>query len=143
MNLYLESSAALADWLEEPKAFAVRSLLRDPAQVITSELTLIECDRAFFRAEAIGRLSAAAAIRLQGAASTLWTQCHVLAFETGVVSRARDRFASEPIRTWDALHLAFLELAQQLAGNTAMLSLDDRVRTAARALGATVLPETV
>jgi hypothetical protein len=143
LNLYLESSAALANWLEEPKAFAVRALLRDPAQVITSELTLIECDRTFFRAEAIGRLSAAAAARLHEVASTLWTQCHVLAFEPGVVSRARDRFSAEPIRTLDALHLAFLELAQQLAGDTAMLSLDERVRSAAQGLGATVLPEAV
>jgi hypothetical protein len=65
---------------------------------------------------------------------------HVLDISEDVVARARATFPSEPLRSLDAVHLASAWSMLVAAGSVATLSLDDRVRTNARALGMKVLP---
>lgn len=60
--------------------------------------------------------------------------------EGDVVERARRPFPFEPVRTLDAIHLASAILANTLVADLALLSLDERVRRAGRALGLHVVP---
>ena len=60
--------------------------------------------------------------------------------EGEVVERARRPFPVEPIRTLDAIHLASALLASARVADLGLLSLDERVRTAGRALGLPVVP---
>jgi hypothetical protein len=57
-----------------------------------------------------------------------------------IIERARRPFPVEPVRTLDALHLSSALIASARVADLALLSLDERVRTAGRVLGLTVLP---
>lgn len=139
--MYLESSALLARWLEQVSAVEIAALLKGAEQYIASGLTQVECDRAFIRAEALASLAPARAEALRQAAAITWEKSHILRFDIGVVERARRPFPVEPIRTLDALHAAFYERARSLFPGAVMLSLDERVRRVARAMGGEVLPD--
>ncbi|HVA64707.1 MAG TPA: hypothetical protein VNF74_13360 [Terriglobales bacterium] len=64
----------------------------------------------------------------------------MLAFDRGVIERARRLFPGAAIRSLDEIHLAFYSAAREALGEVAMLSLDERVRAGARALGGPVMP---
>jgi hypothetical protein len=65
----------------------------------------------------------------------------VLRISEDVVARARQPFPGNPIRTLDAMHLASALVARSVAPGLEVLSLDDRIRAAARKLGFAVQPE--
>lgn len=56
------------------------------------------------------------------------------------LERARVAFPSEPVRTLDAIHLAAAAEFRQALGPLTMLSLDERIRANAPALGLTPAP---
>jgi hypothetical protein len=94
----------------------------------------------FIRRQAAGTLSGADAIRLHEhlvAAARRWS---IMRIEGDVVERARRPFPVEPVRTLDALHLSSALVASARLTDFALLSLDERVRTAGRALGLPVVP---
>jgi hypothetical protein len=64
----------------------------------------------------------------------------VLRIAREIVDRARQPSPGEPIRTPDAIHLASVLVERTALSGLKLLSLDDRVRRAARALGLKVLP---
>jgi len=64
----------------------------------------------------------------------------LLGFDSSVIERAQRPFPGEPIRTLDALHLAFALEARRMVANVPILSLDRRIRAAATELGLEVLP---
>lgn len=141
MILYAESSAILAWLLDEDPVEDIRSALADAELVISSDLTLIECERGLIQARARGRISESAAIR-RGAqlrqAAHHWV---CLALEPEVAERAMAPFPNEPLRTLDALHLAFALAAQSLVGAARVMTLDHRIRDSVMALGMDLFPE--
>ena len=103
--------------------------------MVASELILLECDRALIRAETSGEIAAAqsAALRAELArAASFWT---LLRIADEVLDRARRPFPIEPLRSLDALHLGTLLVARSIFADLALLSLDDRIRENAVALG--------
>jgi hypothetical protein len=140
VNLYAESSAVLAWLLDEPTAPAVRRLLGEADVIVASDLTLIECERVLLRAVALKELTEAEAAdrsaHLIGAAA----QWHVLRIGAEIADRARRPFPGDPIRTLDAIHLASLLVARSAVIGIQLLSLDERVRQAAKGLGVAVAP---
>lgn len=140
MSLYAESSAVLAWLLSAPEGDRVRGALADAEEILTSDLTLVECDRALIRARVLFRLRESEATRRRRAfeaAASRWT---LLRITPAIVERARQPFPGDPIRTLDALHLASALAAGEAVDDLAVLSLDDRVRDSARALGLDVVP---
>jgi len=140
MSVYAESSAVLAWLLGEDPGDQVRSLLAATDAVITSDLTLIECDRVLIRAAALQELPEADAADRHAhlaAASAHW---HILRVGPDVVARARRPFPGEPIRALDAIHLASALMARSAVAGVELLSLDLRIRASARHLGFRVLP---
>ena len=140
MNLYAESSAVLAWLLDEPTAPAVRRLLSEAEVIIASDLTLIECDRVLLRAVALKELTEAEAADRRAhliAAAATW---QILRIAAEIVDRSRQPFPGDPIRTLDAIHLASLLVARSAVAGLRLLSLDDRVRQAAKRLGVAVEP---
>jgi uncharacterized protein with PIN domain len=59
VNLYADSSAVLAWLLDEPDGTFVRQTLADAEIVLSSDLTLVECDRVLHRAATLGELTEA------------------------------------------------------------------------------------
>ena len=141
MNLYAESSAVLAWLLDEETAPVVRQLLTDAETIVASDLTLIECDRVLIRAIHLGELTEAEAADRRAQLSAAASHWHVLRIANEVVDRARQPFPGEPIRTLDAIHVASTLVARSAVAGLNLLSLDERVRNAARKLGIEVLPE--
>ena len=141
MNLYAESSAVLAWLLDENSAVAVRRSLAAAEIIFASDLTLIECDRVILRAAALGELTETEAADRRAhltAAASHWQILHVA---PEIVERARQPFPGEPIRTLDAIHLASALTARTAIAGLSLLSLDDRVRKAAKKLGLDIIPD--
>jgi uncharacterized protein len=135
-----ESSAVLAWLLGEPGQQVVIRELNNAEQVVTSALTIIECGRALARARAMKRLNETeqlAALHLLDAATASW---HILDITDRVADRARGAFPREPVRTLDALHLASALVFAEALGAIQVMSLDDRVRENAAALGFVLAP---
>lgn len=141
MNVvYAESSAVLAWLLDEPGQSGVVGELATADLVVTSTLTVIECSRALARARESRRVKPAeelAALRLLDQASSSW---NVLDISDRVTERARGSFPREPVRTLDAIHLATALVFAESFNALRVLSLDERVRTNAAALGMTLVP---
>lgn len=141
MTLYAESSAILAWLLDEPDGPAVRQRLGKADIVVASDLTLMECDRVLIRAAVLHELTEADTADRRGHLTTAAAHWHVLRISGEIVDRARQPFAGEPIRTLDAIHLASALVARSAARGLELLSLDERIRTAARKLGLPLQPE--
>jgi predicted nucleic acid-binding protein len=141
LNLYAESSAVLSWLLGESRGTAVRRHLREADVVLSSDLTLVECDRVIVRArilnEITDRKARACRDRLR-AATEHW---YILRIGADVVDRAREPFPGEPIRTLDALHIASAIISRSAVPDLAILSLDARVRQTATELGFALLPK--
>jgi uncharacterized protein len=140
VNLYAESSAPLAWLLEQEHGGLVARTLAAAKLVITSQLTIVECDRVLIRAVALDELHESDAVDRQArlnAVSERWT---LLALDDAIIERARRPFPGEPIRTLDAIHLASALTARKAIPDVAMLTLDTRIRQAADRLGFPVVP---
>ena len=141
MNLYAESSSVLAWLLDEAPSGTVRQLLAAAEAVVASDLTLIECDRVLLRAAAVGELAEAESADRRAYLTAAAAHWHVLRIGPEIVERARQPFPGDPIRTLDAIHLASALVARSTLPGLELLSLDDRIRKAARRLGLRVRPE--
>jgi predicted nucleic acid-binding protein len=140
MRLYAESSAALAWLLEQEHGEFVADTLAHAELVITSDLTVIECDRVLIRAVTLEELDESDALHRQARLNAVATRWTLLTLEEEIIERARRPFPAEPIRTLDAIHLASAVTARKAVSDLAMLSLDFRVRKAAALLGFALLP---
>ncbi|MGH9816070.1 MAG: type II toxin-antitoxin system VapC family toxin [Candidatus Acidiferrales bacterium] len=143
MNIYAESSAVLAWLLGEGTGDAVRDVLQRAEVVMSSDLTLVECDRVLIRATATGEIDEAAAADRRAHLNAAAGHWHVWRVSSEIVERARRPFPNEPIRTLDAIHLASALAARSAVPGVEFLSLDDRIRRAGKQLGFRLQPEKV
>lgn len=133
---YVESSALIAAILENDQAAG--ESLRASGHRVTSTLTLAEAHRVVLRAHHSGRLR-------NREHKTALAELHAFFEETDLVPvsvplllRAGRRFAVEPIRALDAIHLATIELVADDARRAVVITRDQRVRENALALGCLV-----
>lgn len=140
MKIYAESSAVLAWLLGEDAALRVREVLRKAELVLSSDLTLLECDRVLGRAVALEEIEEARAADRRAHLNEAAAHWHVLRLSVDIVNRARQPFPAEPIRTLDALHLAAALAARSGVAGVELLSLDDRIRHAGQQLGFRLQP---
>ena len=140
MNLYVDSSGIVAWLLGEEQASAVIAALGAANLVVCSHLTLVECDRALLRCLAVGTLTDAEVAEksaLLNAAAFAWRR---LAITEAILERARLPFVGGPVRTLDAIHLASAIEGRGAVPGLVLLSLDERMRKSARALGFGIVP---
>lgn len=140
MNLYAETSAVVAWLLDEERGDRAWSQLVAADAIHTSDLTLIECDRAFRRAADIGRVTASESSRLQAIIDTASAHWTLHGIDAEIVHRSRRSFPREPIRALDAIHLATALTVRSLSPDVQVLSFDDRILDNATALGFQCLP---
>ena len=141
MNLYAESSAVLSWIFREAPAPRLKEILDRADLVVASDLTLIECDRALIRAQAMKALSEAEALERRTLLEVTVADWMVLKLDREVLERTRRPFPAEPLRTLDALHVASALAARSAISDLALLSLDGRVRENGAALGFEIFPE--
>ena len=136
----MESSGLLAWVFEQERAESVARAIGSADEIVTSEITVLEAERALVRAEVMRWRSPAEARALRSQISGVMSHWHVMHVASGTVGQAGERFPVEPIRTLDALHVAAAVEAREAVPDLAVLSLDRRVRDNAAALGFEVLP---
>lgn len=108
--------------------------------VLTSDLTLIECDRVLHRAAALGELSEAESRARRTLLSSAAEHWAVFAIDGEMAERARRPFPREPIRTLDSIHVATAMVVRSLVTELRFLTLDVRIRRNAVELGFDVVP---
>jgi len=140
MTVYAESSAILALLLGEDTAGVVRSILSDADFVVSSGLTLVECDRTFHRAYDLGQLSQKQLASKREALEKVRSSWTILELDQAVLTTARGVIPGGPLRSLDALHLASAIHSRMRIPETMILTLDRRLRQCATALGFTILP---
>jgi predicted nucleic acid-binding protein len=140
VNVYAESSAVLAWLLGEEAGHSVREVLQQAQLVLASDLTLVECDRVLIRAVATGEIDEAAAADRRAHLNAAASHWHQWRINPEIVERARHPFPAEPIRTLDAIHLASALAVRSVVPGVELLSLDERIRRAAKQLGFQVQP---
>jgi uncharacterized protein with PIN domain len=137
--VYAESSAVLGWLLGESRQAEVAAALTKAGRVVTSAITPVECARGVARARQMKRITRAeelAALRLLDNAVASW---NVMDLSDDVAARARSEYPLEPVRTLDAVHLATAQVFHAALGSIGMLSLDERVRANAGALGMSLI----
>ncbi len=135
MILYAESSAVLAWLLGEPAQHQVLPELSAASAILTSRLTLLECQRVLVVAETTSRVSAAEGNRARQLLARAQRGWSILEITDAVCRRAGQRFPCEPIRSLDAIHLASLLELHAAEPAIQPLTLDQRVRDNALQLG--------
>jgi len=138
--VYAESSAVLSWLLGERRAAEVAVVLDEAELVLTSVLTGVECSRALVRGATAGTLGRADARLLAETLAAVEATWHLVEVGDRVRARAGAPLPVEPVRALDALHLASAALVREEYGGVAVLSLDDRIRVNAAAMGMQVLP---
>jgi predicted nucleic acid-binding protein len=140
--VYAESSAVFA-WLSgEPAGDEVESVMAAANGIVTSDLTIVECERALIRAWALNLISEVERVDRTGLlsrAAESWTRLRV---DEETIVRARRPFPVEPVRAFDAVHLASALSARVGAPDLTVLTLDERIRKNAERLGFDILPAT-
>ena len=140
MTIYAETSAVLAWLLDEPSGSRVAAFLRPPSPVVVSDLALIECDRTLRRLAGQRPDSVVDIEVLRSRLGALAAGWAIEPIAKPVVDRARAPFPDDAIRSLDAIHLATAVVVRASIGDLDVLSLDERVRSNAVALGFRVLP---
>ena len=130
----------LAWLLGESGGTDARKALAGAELIVASDLTLVECDRVLIRARIQGDLTKADAAGLRGLLNAAAAHWSLLRVDQEIIERARRPFPAEPVRTLDALHLASVLVASAAVEDLALLSLDHRIRAAARELGLPLAP---
>ena len=140
MILYAESSAIVTWLLSQERASEIGSTLAEAELIISSDLTLLECERVLVRGSATEDLSEGEVTTRQVILRTAAQHWMLMGFAPAVIERAQRTFPNEPVRTLDALHLAFALEAKRIIPETRILSLDRRIRESARQLGLEISP---
>jgi predicted nucleic acid-binding protein len=140
LKLYAESSAVVAWLLGEASQDAVRDALSKAEVVLSSDITLVECDRVLIRATVAGRITEGQAADRRAALNEAARHWGIIHMDDEVFERARRPFPVEPIRTLDALHLASALMARSAVAGLSLLTLDRRIRATAHKLGFDILP---
>jgi predicted nucleic acid-binding protein len=140
VSIYAEASAVLSWLFGEAEGPVVGEILAAADLVITSDLTLVECDRTILRAQTAGRVTEAQAADRRGLLVAAAAHWNLLRLDVEVIERARRPFPGEPIRSLDALHLASALVARAAVPGLALLTLDAAMRQAGRELGFAVVP---
>lgn len=140
MVVYVETSAIAAWLLEQPAGWLAFEAVQRADAVVSSDLSLVECERTLRRSVAAGDLSAPQADLLRHELATAVSAWSFLPIGADVVARAREPFPDDMIRALDAIHLATALTARVTLGDLEVITLDHRVQRNAVALGFRVLP---
>jgi predicted nucleic acid-binding protein len=140
VKLYAESSAVLSWLLEEGPGGEAGGFLSHAGQVFTSDLTLIECRRVLVRQVAAKTIPKRAAAGREAALERAAAHWATLRITGEIAARSGRAFPAEPVRALDAIHLASALAIAARTPDLSVLSLDERVRKNASALGLPVLP---
>ncbi|MGH7231792.1 MAG: type II toxin-antitoxin system VapC family toxin [Nitrospiraceae bacterium] len=136
MMLYLDTSALVKLYVDEPMAQAVKAAVGETDAVATSLLAYVEARAAFARARRESRLSLSAYRRVVDAFVEDWSRYITVEVTDALVKEAGQLAASRSLRGYDALHLAAaLSLQHRITMPLYFLAFDRQLMAAAKREG--------
>lgn len=133
MILYLDTSALVKLYVEEPLSQELTAAVAEAEAVATSLLAYAESRAAFARARREARLSAQIYRRIVEALVEDWPRYISVEVTDRLVKNAGDLAAHRALRGYDALHLASaLSLCQQVTASVTFLAFDRELTLAAK-----------
>ncbi|MDH5588329.1 MAG: type II toxin-antitoxin system VapC family toxin [Nitrospirota bacterium] len=133
MILYLDTSALVKLYVEEPWSPELTVAVAESEAVATSLIAYAESRAAFARARREARLSTQIYRRIVEAFVEDWPRYISIEVTDRIVKDAGDLAASRALRGYDALHLASaLSLSQQVTASVTFLAFDRALSLAAK-----------
>lgn len=133
MMLYLDTSALVKLYVDEPMSQELTIAVDEAEAVATSLLAYVESRAAFARARREARLSAQAYRHVVEAFVEDWTRYIAVEVTDRLVKDAGDLAAHRALRGYDALHLASaLSLRKQASSAVTFLAFDRELTVAAK-----------
>jgi len=138
---FWDSSAIVALFVEEPRSGVVRELARQDEELVAWWSSQVECCSAFARLRRDGIFGAKEEDRLRHLLGRLSDSLTEIEPSRDVRNTAEQLLLAHHVRAADALQLAaaLIWTGKNPSGND-FVCLDQRLRTAARNVGFTVLP---
>lgn len=134
--LYLDTSALVKLYLDEPGRREVVTAVSRESVVATQQIAYIEAQAAFSRAERGGRLRQAELDRLREAFDRDWPSYFVIRISQPLLEGAVKLVDSFALRAYDAVHLSAAQiLARENEGPLVFGCFDRRLNRAAEVLG--------
>jgi predicted nucleic acid-binding protein len=131
--IFLDSSALVKRYVEEPGSESLDRLLRAHPYVAVSRLAWPEILSALFRKHKARELSAATLARLEAAFESDWNRLFVLEFADELLPTVRETIRRHAIRGADAVHLASaMWLRSVLKEDVTFVCSDSKLLDAAR-----------
>ena len=141
MILYLDTSALVKLYVEEPLSQELTVAVADAEAVATSLVAYVESRAAFARARREARLSAQIYRRIEEAFATDWPRYISIEVTDLLVKDAGDLAVTRSLRGYDALHLASaVSLRQQVNTSVTFLAFDRALSLAAKREALTLHP---
>jgi len=142
MNLYLDTSAVVKQYIMEAGTADIASVIRQAKYVGTCLITRPETSAAIGKATRIGWLDRPTAEKVRGAFQANWADLIVIQLTLNVATLADDLAWKNGLRGFDAIHLAAaLTWQEMLATPITLATFDRQLWQAAEAVGLTAWPE--
>jgi len=139
MILYLDTSALVKFYVEEPGSRAVRALLERAQVVSTSRVAYVEMRAGLARKLRQGELREKEYKHILSAFEKDWKDYFVIEVSKSVANLGGELVEKHPLRALDALHLASaLFLRERVRSDVFFSSFDERLNEAAKAEGLAV-----
>ena len=133
MMLYLDTSALVKLYVDEPMSQELTAAVDEAEAVATSLLAYIETQAAFARARREARLSAQAYRHIVDAFVEDWSRYVAVEVTDRLVKEAGDLAVHRALRGYDALHLASaLSLRERVSSAVTFLAFDRKLTVAAK-----------
>jgi uncharacterized protein len=134
--IYVDSSALLKLYVQEPHGDLVQSIVQQETNLFTSLITYAEIFSALARGLRDERLTPADYAHARSRFLTDWVDFQLVALNEAVMAPVERIIRSYALRGFDAIHLC----SALWAHGPGFLSFDERLRQAARQEGLKVLP---
>jgi predicted nucleic acid-binding protein len=133
MMLYLDTSALVKLYVDEPMSQELTAAVDEAEAVATSLLAYVEARAAFARARREARLSAQAYRHIVDAFVEDWSRYVAVEVTDRLVKEAGDLAVHRALRGYDALHLASaLSLRERVSSAVTFLAFDRKLTVAAK-----------
>ena len=123
MIVYLDTSAFVPMFIDEPTTTECRALWEVADQITSTRLLFVEAASALARAVREGRTTEATFRLRQGQLALLWNQVKVIELDTEIMERAAMMTSRFSLRGFDAVHCA---AGEAVGDESALMASADR-----------------
>ena len=139
MIAYLDTSALVKLFLDEPDTKVITDLLQGASAVFTHMITYAESRAALAKAVRMQRITDETHLAYKAALEGYWENIDVISLNMAHIKQAGQLAETHGLRGYDSVHLAAAELLFEQSPAFTFACFDQHLNKAARAMGMQVL----